>query len=112
MVFTENSESCFLSRRQQHDHTSRDLVVSAAESDCGLTRSQSVVFAVGDGIVTEQKTTNFRLTPVQKVLSERGFVLRSLGRLGWLGGCLPPLCPAAVAGPHVGEEGGDGSNRR
>jgi len=39
-------------------------------------------------------------------LSERALVLvvRSLGRLGWLGGCLPPLC-TAVAGPAVGEEG-------
>jgi hypothetical protein len=45
-------------------------------------------------------------------LSERALelALRSLGRLGWLGGCLPPLCPA-VAGPTVGEEGGDGSDR-
>jgi hypothetical protein len=45
-------------------------------------------------------------------LSERAseLVLRALGRLGWLGGCLPPLCPA-VAGPTVGEEGPDGSDR-
>jgi len=45
-------------------------------------------------------------------LSERAWelVVRSLVRLGWLGGCLPPLCPA-VAGPTVGEEGGDGSDR-
>jgi hypothetical protein len=45
-------------------------------------------------------------------LSERALVLvgRSLVRLGWLGGCLPPLIPA-VAGPTVGEEG-DGTDRR
>jgi hypothetical protein len=45
-------------------------------------------------------------------VSERALelVLRALSRLGWLGGCLPPLCPAA-AGPTVGEEGGDGSDR-
>jgi hypothetical protein len=37
-------------------------------------------------------------------LSERALVLvvRSLRPLGWLGGCLPPLCPA-VAGPTVGD---------
>jgi hypothetical protein len=46
-------------------------------------------------------------------LSERALelVLCSLGRLGWLGGCLPSLCPA-VAGPTVGEECGDGYDRR
>jgi hypothetical protein len=45
-------------------------------------------------------------------LSERALVLvvRSLGRLGLLGGCLPPLCPV-VAGPPVGQEG-DGSEHR
>ena len=45
-------------------------------------------------------------------LSERAWllVLRSLGRLGMLGGCLPPLLPA-VAGPTVSEEG-DGTDRR
>ena len=37
-------------------------------------------------------------------------VIRSLVRLGSLGGCLPPLL-AAVAGPAVGEEG-DGTERR
>jgi hypothetical protein len=39
-------------------------------------------------------------------LSERAlvFVVRWLGRLGWLGGGLPPLLPA-VAGPTVGDEG-------
>jgi hypothetical protein len=39
-------------------------------------------------------------------LSERALelVVRSLGRLGLLGRCLPPLLPA-VAGPPVGEEG-------
>ena len=46
-------------------------------------------------------------------LSERAFdlVVRSLVRLGLLGGCLPPLFPA-VARPTVGEEGDDGSDRR
>ena len=45
-------------------------------------------------------------------VAERALVLvvRSLVRLGWLGGCLPPLI-TAVAGPTVGEEG-DGSDRR
>ena len=45
-------------------------------------------------------------------LSERALVLvvRSLVRMGGLGGCLPPLCPA-VAGPTVGDEG-DGTERR
>jgi hypothetical protein len=39
-------------------------------------------------------------------LSERALelVVRSLGRLGWLGGGLPPLI-TAVAGPTVGEDG-------
>jgi hypothetical protein len=40
-------------------------------------------------------------------LSERASVL--LVRLGWLGGCLPPLLPA-VAEPTVGDEG-DGPER-
>jgi hypothetical protein len=46
-------------------------------------------------------------------LSERALVLvvRSLVRLGSLGGCLPPLL-TAVAGPTVGEEGDDRSDRR
>jgi RNA-directed DNA polymerase len=45
-------------------------------------------------------------------LSERALVLvvRSLVRMGLLGGCLPPLCPA-LAGPTVGDEG-DGTERR
>jgi hypothetical protein len=44
-------------------------------------------------------------------LSERALVLvvRSLVRLGWLGGCLPRL-PPAVAGPTEDEEG-DGPDR-
>jgi hypothetical protein len=44
-------------------------------------------------------------------LSERALelVVRSLGRLGLLGGCPPPLIPA-VAGPTVGDEG-DGPER-
>ena len=45
-------------------------------------------------------------------LSERALVLvvRSLVRLGWLGGGLPRLL-APVAGPTVGEEEGDGTER-
>jgi hypothetical protein len=45
-------------------------------------------------------------------LSERALelVVRSLGLPGWLGGCLPPLCPE-VATPPVGGEG-DGTEHR
>ena len=47
-----------------------------------------------------------RMRAMEAGLSEHALelVMHSPGRLGWLGGCLPPLCPA-VAGPTVGEEG-------
>jgi hypothetical protein len=45
-------------------------------------------------------------------ISERALVLvvRSLVRLGWLGGCLPPLL-TAVVGPTVSDEGEGAEDR-
>jgi hypothetical protein len=82
---------------------------------CGLFMVSLFMVSILGGVVVDsipRRANSLRYGSRNKKPHHEGGVgeERPAGRLGWLGGCLPPLLPA-VARPTVGAKG-DGSQRR